>query len=758
MTDSTAVGVPVARVGGRERVTGHQVYTGDIRLDNQLYVSLVTLDCAHARVDGIDTDAAYDVPGVRLVMTAADLPDPMPRFGPLYRDRPVLASGATMYHGEPVAAVAAETQMAAERGAAAVRVQYEELSTVLTIDQALAPGAPLVQEHRAGHQAEGNVLRAWDFGWGDSTDIDKRRADLIIENTYTFPMVTHFAIEPHVFLVAPETDGITVWSPIQHPFALQQTIADVLDMPLSRVRVVAPDPGGAFGGKQHAKFEPLLAYMALRCGRPVRLALTLEQTFQAVRRSAFRIHVRTGFDDDGTIRFQDMCCDGLLGAYADIAPRVVSKAAYLAGGPYRIPAVRTRVRAILSHTAPSTAFRGFGTPQLTWATESQINEAARELGIDPVLLRLRNLPRPGEEFGTGDRACDGDWVASVRLAADRIGWDTPLPPGHGRGLSIAIKSSATTGASYAIARLHADGSATLLAGTSDMGQGARTILAQIAAQEFGIGVDQVRVVMGDSAGVPFDLQTSASRSTVFMGTAVKQACLDVKARLRRMAADTYGLAEHDVIVDPGFVRVSGQSLTFVEFLWEAFAGVRGEVIGIGERRGERLSDHPLGGLPAFYEFGCTAAEVAVDRETGDIRVVDLVSVADVGLALNPLQVRSQDEGAAIMGLGHTLMEHIILDEHGRIRNLGALDYRIPTIKDIPVHMQSALVENGDGPGPYGSKGAGEGGLFAVAPAVAAAVMQAAGVVIRDLPLTPERVWQALRAGGGQSVSTLAGRG
>lgn len=735
------VGASVVRRGGRERVTGSQMYTGDIRLAGALHVALVTIDCAHARINAIDASIASAMPGVRIVMTARDLPDPMPRFGPVYQDRPVLARSMTMYHGEPVAAVVAESLSAAQEAAAAVRVDFDELPAAINLAQALDPRAPVVHESGPGPDpANPNVLRQWDFGWGD---VDVEPADLVVEETYTFPMVTHFAIEPHVFLAAPDGDGLTVWSPVQHPFALQQVLSSLLQMPLAKVHVIAPDPGGAFGGKQHAKFEPLIAFIALRLRRPVRLALTLEQTFQAVRRSAFEIHVRTGFGSDGRLRFQDMRCDGLMGAYADIAPRVISKAGYLAGGPYVLPAARTTVRAILSHTTPSTAFRGFGTPQLVWATESQMDEAARRLNIDPVEMRLRNLPAPGELFGTGDRPCDGDWAQSVRVAAKEIGWNEVLPPGHGRGLAIAIKSSATTGASYAIARLHGDGSATVMAGTSDMGQGARTILAQIAAKELGIGVDQVQVVMGDTSGVPFDLQTSASRSTVFMGTAVERACQQIKDKLGAMAQDAYGLPPDAIGVGAGVVRLPDRSVAFVDVMRDGFDGVRGEIIGVGERRGERLHDHPLGGLPAFYEFGCTAVEVAVDAQTGDIRVVHLVSVADVGRAINAAQVRSQDEGAAIMGLGHTLMEHLLHDEHGRIRNLGALDYRIPTIKDIPVTMHSAIVENADGPGPYGSKGAGEGGLFAVAPAVGAALTEASGVVVRELPLTPERVWRAL---------------
>jgi CO/xanthine dehydrogenase Mo-binding subunit len=278
-----------------------------------------------------------------------------------------------------------------------------------------------------------------------------------------------------------------------------------------------------------------------------------------------------------------------------------------------------------------------------------------------------------------------------------------------------------------------------------MGQGARTVLAQVAARELGIPFEWITVVMGDTSAVPFDLQTSASRSTVFMGTAVARACADIKAQLRQIAAELYALDWSMVAIADGFVRLPDRELTIAEFLLERFSGVRGEVIGVGSMRSEHDPEHPLGGSPSFYEFTCTASEVQVDEGTGEILLVRHVTVADVGKAINPQHVEMQDEGAAVMGLGHTLMEHIILDESGRIRNLGALDYRIPTAKDLPLEMISLLVENADGPGPYGSKGAGEGGLMATAPAVASAVTEATGVVIRDLPLTPERVWRELQA-------------
>ena len=321
----------------------------------------------------------------------------MPRFGPQFDDRPVIAVDEVKYHGDPVAAVAAETKDAAEEAARERRGRLRGAARRRHASKrALAADAPLVQDPALRPNdplANTNVLREHVIGWGDLGQ--PASADLVVENTYRFPMVTHFAIEPHAFIAAPDGDGVAVWSSIQHPYWLQRVLAKVLGLPLAKVRVHAPDPGGAFGGKQHAKYEPLLAFMALKLQRPVRLVLSLEETFQAARRTATEITVRTGVDRDGTFVFQDIDAYYLIGAYADIADRVVGKGSYIGNGPYNWPAARINARSVLSHTVPSTAFRGFGNPQINWAVESNITEAAIELGIDQVDIRLRNLARQG---------------------------------------------------------------------------------------------------------------------------------------------------------------------------------------------------------------------------------------------------------------------------------------------------------------------------------------------------------------------------
>lgn len=739
------VGRPINRVGGLPRVLGTQRYVADLKLPNMLHAKLVHLECAHARILAIDTSEALKLEGVQAVLTAEDIPKPVPRFGPAYQDRPLLAVDTAQFHGEPVAIVAAGTEHAAAVAASLVKVEYEELPAIYTVAQALDPSAELVQDpsiRKDGPFKNTNILDEWTFGWGD---VDSCQADEVIENTYVFPIVTQFAIEPFAFLAEPTVDGITVYSAVQIPYGLQRSVAAVLDMPLSRVRIIAPDPGGAFGGKQHPKFEPLLAYFALRLGRPLRLELTLEESFQAVRRAAAEVRVRSGFRSDGTLVFQDVESNYLIGAYTDIAARVVRKASYVAAGPYRVPNVRIVARAVFSHTTPSTAFRGFGTPQENWAVESQFDAVAKKLGLDRVAIRMNNLPRRGEVFMPDDPPADGDWAETLQAAADAVGWGKPLPADRGRGIAMGMKMGPTTAASYSIVRLHLDGSVTVYSGTSDMGQGARTVFSQIVSEELGVPVERIVVTMGDTSAVPFELQTSASRSTVFMGNAIVNACQEVKRQLGDLAAECYGVPADLIRVSPGIVHLPEGNRSFLEVLQDRFGRVKGEVIGVGSARSEYVKGHPLGGHPAFYEVVAIAAEVEVDRETGEMEIHKLIVVGDVGKAINPQHVEMQDEGAAIMGLGHSVMEHYILDESGRVKNLGALDYRIPTIKDIPRELKSIHIENGDGPGPYGAKGCAEGGILATAPAVGGAVEEATGVRIRELPLTPERIWTALNS-------------
>ena len=739
------IGKSVQRIGIEERVCGSLKFAADMKFANALHVKLVRLDVGHARIISIDTAEASLIQGVHAVLIDKDLPQPVARYGPFLNDQPIIATGETKFYGDPVAAVVAETEDIAARAAGLVKVEYEELPGIYSVEQAMAPGAVLVQDPaiRPGQAfANTNILDEWNFKWGNP---ETASAELVVEDTFNFPMTTHFAIEPHVFIAAPEHDGVCIWSTVQHPFLLQRVVARTLNLPVSKVRIIVPELGGGFGGKGYPKFEPMLAFLAMKLNRTVRLRLTLEETFLLGRRNSSSIRVKAGFRKDGKLTFMKVDADFLIGAYANASPRVVAKSTLVGCGAFHPPNAAINARAYLSHTVPGTAFRGFGAPQFMWALDSIMDIAARKLEIDRLAIRVMNFPKRGETLVPGELPVDGNWEEGLTKAARAIGWGEPLLKNHGRGLGIGIKSPAPATVSQSIVRLHHDGSLTVLVGTTEMGQGARTVFAQLAADGLDIPLHRINVINGDTGIVPFDSVTASSRSTVFMGNSVMLACEDVKAKLRKIVQDCLAVPSADVVFSNGKVNIAGREQAYTDLMRTYFGNMSGEIIGIGTYKEALNPNHSLGGGVSFYEVIFAGAEVEVDPETGFVQVKKLVTVGDIGTAINPLLVETQDEGGAIQGLGHSLMEHLILDERGRMLNLGAIDYLIPTTQDIPNELVSMLVENHDGSGPLGAKGTGESGIIPIAPAIALAVSEATGVVFHDLPLTPETVWKGLNS-------------
>ena len=501
--------------------------------------------------------------------------------------------------------------------------------------------------------------------------------------------------------------------------------------------------GGAFGGKGYPKLEPIAALLSRASGQPVGLRASLRDSFHIARGAGARVKIRTTLDDDARLCSQEVHGDFLAGAYADMAPRVVEKSAYLACGPYRTPAARIVARAIASNTTPSTAFRGFGAPQFAWALESQMDELAELVGQDPLEFRLRNLCERGERLLPDQTPCDGDWRETLTRAAEAVGYGQPRPRGRGVGVAIAIKYPTPASTSVATVRLHADASATVNVGTTEMGQGSRIALAQIAADTLGVAIDDISVPDPDTASTPFDFATAASRSTTLAGSAVAAACADVHRELESIAEEVLGLPATTDAHAGCVVTADGRRLSFPELLTLAFGPDQGEVVGRGTYRGA-VADLPLGGPAPFWEVCAAASEIEVDEATGSIKLLRHVVASDVGRAINPRATEGQDLGAAIMGLGQTLSEELRYDERGRLLNADLEGYRIPGADDVPIQLESILVENGDGPGPFGAKGVGESGIMAIAPSVGNALQDATGVRIRRLPLTPERVWRALR--------------
>ncbi len=750
------VGHPVLRVDAIEKVTGRARYVTDLVLPGMACAKVLRAPYPHARVVRVDVTRARGRPGVFAALAGADLTWCEPYFGPAFRDRPVLAIDVARYEGEPVAAVAAVDELTAAEALELIEVDYEPLPVALTLDEALRPGAPLVHagEPLAGHFADlstlrpergTNVCHRFGYARGDVTAA-LGRAYLVVEDIFSFPRVQHYAMEPNAAVAAwDETGALTVWAGTQNPYSVRVELAKMFGVSLAGIRIIVPHLGGGFGSKTYAKLEPLAAVLARAAGRPVRVAASAAEAFQTVRRCSARVNVRVGLARDGTLLAVDCHADYDVGAYADIGPRVVQKATYTATGPYRIPHVRLQARAVYTNTTPGGAFRGFGVPQLAWALESLLDVVAERLDRDPVDLRRQNLLAHGEEFAPGDTPIDGKFEESLDRAAEAIGWAQPAAVDRGRGVAAMLKASIAPSVSEAIVRLHADGSASVLVSTVEMGQGARTALAQIAAEVLALPMARVTVTPPDTAITPYDQTTSSSRSTAVTGRAVQEAAADVRDQLLRIVADHLGVSPRDLVLDEGAVVAARRRLGYPEVLALRFGMTGGELIGRGVVAPGR-TQAPLGGSTPFWEMAVGAAEVSLDEETGAVTVERYVSVADVGRAVNPLILEGQDEGAVVQGLGHTLLEEMTYGD-GHLLNGSLLAYRVPRAEDVPAALECRFVENGDGSGPFGAKGAGEGSLIPVSPAVANALGHLAGIRLRELPLLPERVWRALRARG-----------
>ena len=723
-----------------DKVTGLQKYAYDRKIEGMLYARVLRSEFAKAKITEFDTSGALGMAGVLAVVTGRDIPEPIPRFGSVESDQPILAFKEVKYFGEPVAVVLAESDEIALEALSKIKVGYGESSPVCSLEEALKEDAPSVH-------GGSNVYKQWDYGWGD-VEAAKEKSAYVLHNTYSYPMVFHFPIENYSCIAAPEDGGLVIWTPIQHPHLLRRVIGNCLQLPFSRVRVISEEIGGAFGGKGYAKMEPLAAYLALKYRVPVKIQLSMEEGFLSARRLSAKVEITTGFDENGCITCQEINGDYLIGAYADAAPRVVQKAAYLCCGPYRTPHVKMTARAVHSNTVSATAFRGFGMPQLVWAFEQQLNQAAVHFNMDAVEIRRKNLPYKDEILIPGDIPVDGHWHQVLEKTARLIGWGKDKQEGQGKCIAIGIKTGIPNSTSNAVVKLHSDGSATVCAGTAEMGQGARTVLGQIAAEKLGIPYRSVTVILGDTGAAPYDTSTAGSRATVSMGTAVANACEDILAQVKNLAACTYGIDEGDMELSGGGIRTREQWIAYPLLMKDVFGTNQGDIVGKGIFRGDSTKGHPVGGKADFWEFIIVGAAVTVETTTGRVHVNKLVSVSDIGKVINHLQAKGQEEGGLVMGLGQSLLESLNYHPSGRLLNGNPLDYLIPTAMDISEEIAGGFVENGDGPGPFGCKGLGEGPAIPVGPAVAGAIFDATGIFFKELPITSEKMYFACRDWGG----------
>lgn len=767
MADYSVVGQSVYRKDAVQKATGQVLHVGNIEMPGMLHIAALRSPYPHARITRIDKSRAQALVGVAAVLTGADIaamPGIDPYYGPAFRDQPILAIDRVRHIGEPVVAVAAVNRRVAEDALQLVEVEYEALEPVLDVLAAVKPDSPILHPklRPAGTFADLAHIQA-----GKSSNIcyhfklrkgnvEKAfaEADRVFEDTFRSPPAQHFPMETHVTLVyLDEGQRLNVWTASQTPSYVRTELSAIFGVPMNRVRVRVPYLGGGYGAKLYAKLEPLVTLLALTTRRPVRYALTREEEFVTITKHGVVAKLKTAVKD-GMISGRKCEIYWDTGAYAEIGPRVVHKSGYTSAGPYRMPNVWIDCYCVYTNKPPAGAFRGFGVPQVIWAYDSQMDIIARALRVDPVEFRLRHALDEGEEFATGTPVHAFGLKPSIQKAAEAIEWSKPRAPKsgtkvRGKGIASGVKAVLTPSISGAIVTMSADGSVNILSSTVEMGQGAETMMAQIVAEELGIGFEQVHIVQPDTDITPYDTITAGSRSTYHMGNAVRMAAAKIKSELFAVVAAKLEVNPEDLIARDGRIYVSGtkeRGMTISEAFLAKFGSLGTTLTGeaICQTTAEPM-DPETGQSEKCTEYwfpSATAVEVEVDRETGQVNILKFFAVGDAGTAINPKHCEQQLLGSAITHLGLTLFEEMVFDE-GRLINGSLLDYQIASIKDMPKEVRPIVVEVPHETGPFGAKGVGETGALTVSAAIANAIEDAIGVRIRELPITPEKILREL---------------
>jgi CO/xanthine dehydrogenase Mo-binding subunit len=745
----------------RSKVDGTADYVINHVRHRLLHAALVRSTEPHAAIVGVDPSAAAVAPGVHSVLTGQDVARVIkdPFYGPAFHDQPILALDKVRYVGEPVVVVLAEDPHAAASAAALVEVSYRGLPPVFDevaacrddtplVHDALRPGAVFADLRHLAGVAGTNVALHTRVRHGDQAAAQSGGGQVFAHEYHT-QQVAHCPLESHCAIAEfVRPDRLEVESSTQSPSFVRLELARLLGWRENQVRVLVPYLGGGFGAKLYMKLEALATAAALITGRPVRIAINMDEQFFLISRHATTTRIRTRVDEAGRFRAREIDAWWNGGAYADIGPRVTQKSAFIAAGPYRIPAVTIDSRAVYTNRTPAGAMRGFGVPQMVFAHESHTDEIAAAIGMDPIELRRCNLLASGDTHATGTKLESAATAEVLDLLAEKMRWAEPFDHGsgtlrRGRGVALGLKAVVTPTTSTAIVALAGDGSVSVRAGTVDMGQGSSTVLATVVGEALGLPPEEISVLTPDTDATPYDMGTLGSRSTFHMGNAVLAAALDLKSQLVTTAAEITGASLADIRCSAG--RVAG--LTFEEIMTAAHGAPAGTLIGHGSYTPRSTSPDPQTGqspaITPFWMTGGAGAEVMVDTETGKVTVTRLVCVADCGVALNPAAARRQVSGAAVMQLGMTLSEEMCFED-GQLINPGLALYKVPTALDVPPEIEVCLVQQPHPDGPYGAKGVGETGTFAVSAAVANALADATAARLRSLPLTAEKVLAELR--------------
>ncbi len=739
------IGTRPVRHDGVEKVTGRARFAADLNLPGQLHGIAVRSPHAHARIVSIDTSEAEAMPGVKAVITGDDFPAVAPGDRNYDMCVNVIARDKVFYEGHAVAAVAAITREQAQQAAAAVKVAYDVLTPVLTIDDALAPGAPVLHGHMLTAGADppaeepSNISNITRFAGGD-LDAGFAAADLVIEREFTTQPVHQGYIEPHACVADTGQDGHTsIWCSSQGHFNVRSSTATLLGWETTRIKVIPAEIGGGFGGKTTIYLEPLAVAMSARAGRPVKMVMSRDEVFRATGPApGTRLRVKLGVQSDGNLVAGDAYLIYTNGAYAGPGGLLGAMTVFES---YDIANFNIEALDVVINTARSAAYRAPAAPLTAFAMETLLDEVATELGIDPMDLRLQNAVTEGDPSTMGFPFARIGFVECLEAIRDHPHYTAPLGPNQGRGLAagywfnIGESSSATV-------NLNEDGTATVVTGSPDIG-GSRASMALMAAEVLGIDVYDIRPVVGDTEAVGFTDVTEGSRATFATGMAVVEASRKMVVELRGRAAKMMGVDVDDID------WVDGQAV---------YTGSDGEkdplplaaITGKAKRTGGPLTTtgslEAHGAGPGFAVHLC---DVEVDSETGVVRVVRYTASQDAGTAIHPSYVEGQIQGGVAQGVGWALNEEYIYDSDGVMENPSFLDYRVPVASDLPM-IDAIIVEVPNPAHPYGVRGVGETGIVPPIPAVANAIHNATGCRLRDLPMSPIRVLDAITSNGGSN--------
>ena len=758
-SEYSTVGKPVRKVDGVELVTGAARFTGDLRFPGMLHGAAARAGVPAGRLLDVKTDAASRATGVKAVITAKDLLGPnligiLPPF-----DQPVLADGEVRYAGESVALVIAESRAAAREAAESIEPVIDLYEPILTVDEALSEGARRIHEN-------GNITFSRKLIKGDA-EKGLEEADFLIEGEYETSFQEHAYMEPEAVCAVPESDGrITVYASCQSPFHIRGHIAANIGYPASRVKVVQAFTGGSFGGKDDVATEigSLAANAAVITGRPVMIEHTREESVVGSNfRHASRIRLVTGVRKDGriTARKIHVLLDG--GAYASESPFVTMKALIHAAGPYKIDNVFVESTSVYTNKTYCGAFRGFGVPQVTFASESQIDEAAEKLGMDKLEFRKLNGLRPGDATATNQIFDESVGLIptierTAAVEAPDPGKEQEKSASGGRyltgtgyscllqGISNGAEGVDVVGASVQMSQ---DGSVLVGVGLTELGQGSKTVYAQVAAEILGVTVDRVTVRLVDTDGVHDSGPTVASRSTTVGGKAVEKAARAVKGSILKMASLMTGADPESIRIRDNSVRIEGDDNTVIPLAeaataayWTGFPLMHLEF----SQAPAADYDHEThqGNIYIAYNFGTHRMDIRIDRYTGKVEVLRHTACHDVGKVINPLGFEGQVQGASLIGFGLAHMERIEYDA-GRVMNPNFADYAVPTVLDR-IDTEPIAVEEANPTGPFGAKGIGEPPVAGTAAAFANAVADATGIRFRRLPITRQDILRALENG------------